>query len=213
MLPTDSNLNNLATFEVSHLKGNPLRNETQWTTSGAEMNELQQMNFGKTFLDPLNLPQGLFLLCQGRVRCFGHSVVWSSGFGPFTSLHQCICFQMGTRQALDVPCWGPLKPETLEVDVCMCPVCFQKTFQIKDSKCGVLHQDILDTASSAGYIPAPDALALDRPPPPLPCKAPVASCRPGSRPPWAGQQPLLTPAIKLKSYSLIPQLWSVQSIV
>lgn len=38
------------------------------------------------------------------------------------------------------------------------------------------------------------------------------SSRPGHGPPWAGQQPLLTPAIKLKSYSPILRLWSVQSI-
>ncbi|KAL7374028.1 hypothetical protein ABVT39_020556 [Epinephelus coioides] len=130
------------------------------------MNELQQMNFGKTSLDPLNLLQGLFLVCQGRVQCCGHSVVWSSGFGPSAPLCQCICFQMGLTQALDVPCCGPLKPETLEVDVCLCPVCSQKPFQIHDSKCGLLHEDILDTAWSDGCVPAPDALALHTPPQP-----------------------------------------------
>ena len=40
----------------------------------------------------------------------------------------------------------------------------------------------------------------------------LAISRAGSRPPWAGQQPLLTPAIKLKSYSPISRLWSVQSV-
>jgi len=108
----------------------PREKQKQWTTSGAEMNELQQMNFGKTPLDPLNLLYGLFLVCQGRVQCCGHSVVWSSGFGPCALLCQCIRFQMGLTLALDVPCWGPLKPETLEVDVCLCPVCSKKPFQI-----------------------------------------------------------------------------------
>lgn len=183
---------------------NHIRCWDEWTPA----NELWQDLFGS-----FELATGSVSALSGEGAVFwslcGMVIrLWALHFSP--PMYR---FQMGTRQALDVPCWGPLKPETLEVDVCMCPVCFQKTFQIKDSKCGVLHQDILDTASSAGYIPAPDALALDRPPPPLPCKAPVASCRPGSRPPWAGQQPLLTPAIKLKSYSLIPQLWSVQSIV
>lgn len=212
----ESDLNNLATFEVSHSNGNAF---TKWEATKHIRCWDEWIPANELWQDPFGSFELAYRVCFCSVRgersvlvtlWYGHQC-----FGPFTSLHRCICFQMGLRQASDVPCWGPLKPETLEVDVCMCPVCFQKTFQIKDSKCGVLHQDILYTASSAGYIPAPDALALDRPPPPpsLPCKPPVASYRPGSRPPWDGQQPLLTPAIKLKSYSLIPQLWSVQSIV
>lgn len=95
------------------------------------MNEAQQMNFGKTPLDPLNLCQSLFQVCQGRVKRCGHSVVRTSGPGPLTAFCHCICFKMGPRQDLDVPCWGPLKPETLEVDVCLCPVCSQRHLQIQ----------------------------------------------------------------------------------
>lgn len=39
------------------------------------MNELLQMNFGKTPPDPLNLPQGLFRLRQGRRAV----ALWSLG--------------------------------------------------------------------------------------------------------------------------------------
>lgn len=101
------------------------------------MNEPQQMNFGKTPWDPLNLLQGLFLVCQGRVERCGHSVVWSSGPGPLAALCHCISFKMGPRQAMDVPCWGPLKPETLEVDVCLCPVCSQKPLQMQGLQVGL----------------------------------------------------------------------------
>lgn len=118
-------------------------------------------------------PFGSFELAIGSVsglsgECCGHSVVWSSGFCPSAPLCQCIRFQMGQTQALDIPCWGPLKPETLEVDVCLCPVSPRNPVRSKDSKCGLLHEDILDTAWSVGYVPAPDALALYTPPPPPP---------------------------------------------
>lgn len=105
------------------------------------MNELLQMNFGKTPLDSLNLPPGLFLLRQGGWT----AALWSLGGmvitlrSPSLSLSlscfplllaQCICFQAGLTQAWDIPCCGPLKPETLEVDVCLRPVCCQTPRQV-----------------------------------------------------------------------------------
>lgn len=121
-------------------------------------------------------------------------------------LAQCICFQAGLTQAWDIPCCGPLKPETLEVDVCLRPVCCQTPRQV------------LQMWPSAPRHSGRRPVALSRVPCPrllgpltttttttaAPAKLPTG--RPGSRPPWAGQQPLLTPAIKLKSYSLIPRL-------
>lgn len=48
----------------------PLRNEKQRSTSGAEMNEFQQMNFGKTLLDPLNLLTGSVSALSGESAVF-----------------------------------------------------------------------------------------------------------------------------------------------
>ena len=106
------------------------------TRSSEPHQVLRWMNSGKW---TLARPRWILWTClrsvsglsgEGVRRC-GHSVVWSSGFAPSASLCQCICFQMGLTQAWDVPCWGPLKPETLEVDVCLCPVCSQEPPRIQ----------------------------------------------------------------------------------
>lgn len=64
------------------------------------MNEAQQMNFGKTPLGSFELATGSVSSLSGEgLQWCGHSVVWSSGFGPLAALCHCICFKTGLRQA------------------------------------------------------------------------------------------------------------------
>ena len=118
-----------------------------------------------------------------------------------------ICFWEGATRAIALPCWGLLKPETLEVNIRSLQR-LHKTL----SGTGALQmwslsrEDILDSLVSKSYPQQPHTLTHTHSPP-LPSPPDQ-----GLRPPWAGQQPLLTPAIKLKSYSPISRLWSVQSI-
>lgn len=144
------------------------------TRGGKPHQVLRWRNSSKwTLARPLWILWTCYRVCfwsvRGGEQSCGHSVVWSSGLCPSTPLCQCICFQMRLTQALDVPCWGPLKPETLEVDVCLCPVCSHKPFQIQGLQMWPAAWRRFGN-SLAGWVPAPNAFALcTPPPPPLPC--------------------------------------------
>ena len=162
-------LNNIATFEVSLFKlkcltkqeaVNHIRCWDEWTPA----NELWRDPVGS-----FELASGLFLVCQGRV-CGAVVTLW---YG-----HQALPPPLLSAN-VSVSKWDWHRPETYPAGVLWnqrplkwTSACVQSAprnlLGSKASKCGLLHEDILDTAWSVGYVPAPDALALHTPPPPPP---------------------------------------------
>lgn len=146
-------------------------------TQGSEPHQVPRwMNSCKwTLARPLQILWTCLRVCFGSVRgggpwrC-GHLVEWSSHSFPLL-LAQCVCFQAGPTLAWDIPCCGPLKPETLEVDVCLHPVCCQTPRQVLQMwPSATRHSGRRPLALSC--VPAPDSLALQ----PLPQPRPRPCC-------------------------------------
>lgn len=163
-------LNNVATFEVSSFKlkcltkqeaVNHIRCWDEWTPA----NELWQDPFGsfELAIGSVSALSGegavLWSLCGMVIRLWPlHSSlpVYLFPNGTDTGLRRTLLRSSETRDP-----WSGRLPVVQSAP--------RNPFRSKDSKCGLLHEDVLDTAWSFGYVPTPDTLALYTLPPPLPC--------------------------------------------